>query len=237
MPRTEYRTQLATLRCQVLDLGKLTVEAVLQAIGALQEDDRAAARAIIVADRAIDERHGAIQQLAIVTLATQQPAAGDLRAITAALAIAGELERIADYATGIASLILRALTEPALPPSPDVYQMARGAVSMLQRSLQAYADRNSAGARAIWNEDTTIDQYQRQLYQRLLVSMMENPSTLTRATHLLWVVHNLERVADRATNVCEHTIFMVDGHWPHLRDHQAQAQSPGSSPPESDSQQ
>ncbi len=219
MARSEFDYRLATLRNETLALGALAATAVERAIGAWQEDDRHAAEAIVADDRIIDERHAAIQREAVVTLATQQPTAGDLRAIIAALAIGGELERIGDYATGTANLILRAPAgEPALPlpPSHPFFRMARGAVSMLRRSLEAYAARDSAKARRIWGEDEDVDRLQRELYRELLLSMMENPGTLTRATHLLWIVHNLERVADRATNICEQTIFMTDGHWPDL---------------------
>jgi phosphate transport system protein len=217
MVRTAFQLQLATLRADVLTLGEAAIEAIERALGAVQADDRSVAQAIVTGDRALDEQHAAIQQLAITCLATQQPAARDLRAVTAALAIGGELERIGDYASGIASLQLRSVSEPALPPSPNLYLMARLAVAMLRRGLDAYARADGSLARQIWDEDTAVDTYQRTLYQELLVSMMENPSTLTRATHLLWVVHDLERVADRATNICEQTIFMTDGHWPDLR--------------------
>ena len=214
MPRTEFHSQLAALRDEVLALGRLTVTAVERAIGALQEDDRAAAASIVAGDAAIDAGHAAIQRLAITTLATQQPIASDLRAITAALAIAGELERIGDYATGTANLILRTVNEPPLQPSDTLFQMARSALAMLRRSLDAYGAEDAASARRIWGEDGAVDGYQRTLYRELLLSMMENPSTLTRATHLLWVTHNLERVADRATNICEQVIFKVEGRWP-----------------------
>lgn len=214
MPRTEFHSQLAALRDAVLALGRLTTAAVERAIGALQEDDGEAAAAIVAGDDEIDRGHAAIQQLAITTLATQQPIASDLRAITAALAIAGELERIGDYATGTANLILRTVNEPPLQPSDTLFRMARSALAMLRRSLDAYRAEDSASARRIWDEDSTVDGYQRTLYRELLLSMMENPSTLTRATHLLWVTHNLERVADRATNICEQVIFKVEGHWP-----------------------
>ncbi|MGN6810109.1 MAG: phosphate signaling complex protein PhoU [Thermomicrobiales bacterium] len=215
--RTTFQQQLATLRGDVLTLGVAAVEAVERAVGALQEDDREAAQALVAGDQALDERHAAIQQLAMTCLATQQPTARDLRAVTAALAIGGELERIGDYASGIATLQLRAVSEPALPPSRNLYLMARLAVAMLRRSLDAYTLADGSLARQIWDEDTAVDTYQRTLYQELLISMLENPSTLTRATHLLWIVHDLERVADRATNICEQTIFMTDGHWPDLR--------------------
>lgn len=94
--------------------------------------------------------------------------------------------------------------------------MARTAGAMLERSLAAYRHRDAALARYIWNDDLAVDAYQQILYRTLLAWMMENPSTLTRATHHLWTVHRLERVADRATNICEQVIFMVDGEWPHF---------------------
>jgi phosphate transport system protein len=217
MVRTEYHRQLDTLRGDVLRLGDLTVTALRRAIGALQEDDREAAGAIVAADEAIDERHALIQREAITTLATQQPTAGDLRDVIAALNIAGELERVGDYAAGTAALVLRSAGEPPVPPFDDLYQMARTAVGMLEQSLAAYRARDAALARYIWNEDLAVDAYQQVLYRTLLAWMMENPSSLTRATHLLWTVHKLERVADRATNICEQVIFMIDGYWPDFR--------------------
>jgi phosphate transport system protein len=214
MVRSEFHAQLAALRAQVLELGGLAMSAIERVIEALQENDRAVAGTIVAEDAAIDTLHAAIQKVAISTLARQQPTAGDLRAITAGMMIATELERIGDYATGTAKLVLREPNEPPLPASHDLYRMARAARRMLQRSLDAYATADATLARQIWNEDPTVDEFQRALYRALLVSMIENPSTLTRATHLLWTVHNLERVADRATNICEQTIFMVDGEWP-----------------------
>lgn len=216
VPRSEFQAQLDSLRAHVLELGDLTVTATDRAIGAVQEDDQLAAASIVAGDGAIDRLHAAIQHDAISLLARQQPTAGDLRAITAGMVIASELERIGDYATSTARQIIDQPHEPALPPTHNLYQMARAMRRMLQRSLDAYATRDTALARHIWNEDPTIDTFQRTLYRELLTSMIENPSTLTRATHLLWTVHRLERVADRATNICEQIIFMVDGEWPHF---------------------
>ena len=234
MGRREFEAQLASLRGAVLALGDLAVAAVERAIGALQEDDRVAAAAIVAGDSVLDARHAAIQRDALTTLATQQPTAGDLRAIVAALAIGGELERIGDYAEGTAALILRVPDEPPFPPSHTVYQMARRAVSMLRRSLEAYAKRDAPLARQIWGEDEGVDRFQHQLYRELLLSMMENPGTLTRATHLLWTIHNLERVADRATNICEQVIFMADGRRPDLRAIPNSPPASGSTPPSAD---
>lgn len=225
MPRVDFQRQLDTIRANVLELGRFTITALQRSIGALQEDDRQAAQEIVAADELIDERHALIQHEAITTLATQQPTAGDLRAVIAALSIAGELERVGDYAAGTAALVLRSTNEPPLPPFDDLYQMARTAHEMLERSLDAYGTRDAALARYIWNEDIAVDTYQQILYRTLLTWMMENPSSLTRATHLLWTVHKLERVADRATNICEQVIFMIDGYWPDFRSLPARAEA------------
>ncbi len=214
MARSEFHAQLAALRLHTLELGGLTVTALERVIGALQEDDRPVAQEIATADDTIDALHSSIQHDAIVILAMQQPTARDLRAITAAMMIAGELERIGDYVTGIAKLICRELREPALPPAHDLYRMARASRRMLQRSLDAYATQDAALARRVWHDDPAIDTLQQRLYNDLLVSMTHQPSILTRATHLLWIVHNLERVADRATNICEQSLFMIEGEWP-----------------------
>lgn len=230
MVRTEFQAQLDGLRRHVLELGGLATTAIERVIGALQEDDRDAAAAIVAGDGAIDRRHAAIQRDAITLLARQQPTAGDLRAITAGMAIASELERIADYATSTARLILHEPREPALSPAHELYRMARVARRMVQRSLAAYATRDAPLARRIWHEDAVVNALQQALYRGLLVSMIENPGTLTRATHLLWTVHRLERVADRATNICEQVIFMIDGDWPNFDTLRDQHHSPQPAP-------
>jgi phosphate transport system protein len=218
MVRTQFNNQLTTLREEVLAVGELVSDALDRAVACLQEDDGRTANAIVAEDRAIDVRHAVIQRLALKMLTTQQPVASDLRAITAGMVITSELERIGDYAAGIAKLVLRDPGEPPLDAPHGLYVMARTARAMLQLSLTAYAKRDAVQARRIWQQDATVDRYQQALSRTLLLSMIENPSTLTRATHQLWIVHNLERVADRATNICEQVIFMIEGEWPDLQE-------------------
>ena len=218
MVRTHFQNQLVLLREEVLTLGKLVTDALDRAVECLQEGDGRTASAIVTDDRAIDVRHAVIQRLAIRMLTTQQPVASDLRGITAAMVIASELERIGDYAAGIAKLVLRDPGEPALEPPHGLFVMARTARAMLGRSLDAYAQHDGAQARRIWQQDSWVERYQQTLSRDLLVTMIENPSTLTRATHQLWIVHNLERVADRSTNICEQLIFMIEGEWPDLQE-------------------
>lgn len=239
MVRTHFHNQLATLREEVVAVGELVSSALDRAVACLQEDDGSTASAIVAGDRAIDERHAVIQRLAIKMLTTQQPVASDLRAITAAMVISSELERVGDYAAGTAKLVLRDPGEPPLDAPHGLYVMARTARAMLQLSLSAYAQRDAVQARRIWQQDATVDRYQQALSRTLLLSMIENPSTLTRATHQLWIVHNLERVADRATNICEQVIFMIEGDWPELHELLTEpftddvlSPFPGVSPPE-----
>ena len=218
MIRTQFRSQLTTLRDEVLALGKLVTEALDRAVECMQEGDGRTASDIVSEDRLIDERHAVIQRLAIKMLTTQQPVASDLRAITAGMVIASELERIGDYAAGIAKLVLRDPGEPPLEPPHGIFVMARTARAMLRLSLEAYTQHDGVQARRIWQQDSIVDRYQQSLSRTLLLNMIENPSTLTRATHLLWIVHNLERVADRSTNICEQVIFMIEGEWPDLQE-------------------
>jgi phosphate transport system protein len=218
MVRTQFHGQLATLRNEVLAVGEMAAGALDRAVACLQEDDGRTANAIVAEDRAIDDRHAVIQRLSIKMLTTQQPVASDLRAITAAMIISGELERVGDYAAGIAKLVLRDPGEPPLDAPHGLYVMARIARAMLQLSLSAYEQHDAVSARRIWQQDATVDRYQQALSRTLLLSMIENPSTLTRATHQLWIVHNLERVADRATNICEQVIFMIEGEWPDMQE-------------------
>lgn len=231
MVRTHFHNQLSTLRDEVLALGKLVTDALDRAVECLQEGDGSTAGAIVTEDRAIDDRHAVIQRLSIRMLTTQQPVASDLRAITGSMVIASELERVGDYAAGIAKLVLRDPGEPPLEPLHGLFVMARTARAMLRLSLDAYAQQDGVLARRIWLQDATVDRYQQSLSRNLLVNMIENPSTLTRATHLLWIVHNLERVADRSTNICEQVIFMIEGEWPDLQELPADALTDDLNPP------
>jgi phosphate transport system protein len=137
--------------------------------------------------------------------------AGDLRAIAAALIVANELERMGDYAEGICKLTLKLGEEPPLKPLIDIPRMAQIAQSMLQRSLQAFVERDVAAARQIWAEDDRLDELYQQILRELLSYMLEQPSSVTRATYLLWVAHNLERIGDRVSNIAERVIYMVTG--------------------------
>jgi phosphate transport system protein len=131
--------------------------------------------------------------------------------VAAVLEIAGELERIGDYAKGIAKINLMIGDEPLIKPIVDLPRMARVASSMLHRSLEAFVLRDCDMARAIPNDDDEVDALYLQVYRELLTLMMSNPKTIDQATYLLWAAHNLERAADRVTNICERVVFTVTG--------------------------
>lgn len=212
MPREAFDRQLRELQQQVLLLGSMAAKAVERAVKALKERDAPLAEAVIAEDRELDTLTFAIEERALLLIARQQPLASDLRVIASVIAITGELERIGDYAEGIAKVALLSLDEPPLKPLIDIPRMAELAISMLRRSLDAFIAHDAATARAIWHEDDVIDALQDQIYREMLTFMIEDTRIITRATRLLWVAHNLERIADRVTNICERTVFIVSGH-------------------------
>jgi phosphate transport system protein len=168
-------------------------------------------RRLIAQDRLVNEKRFAIEDEALVLIATQQPIATDLRVIAAMLDIAHELERIGDYAKGIAKINLLIGEAPLIKPLIDVPAMATKARTMLHKALEAFVQRDAEMARAIPDEDDEVDALYNQVYRELITHILEDPSTIEGANYLLWVAHNLERSADRVTNICERVVFTVTG--------------------------
>jgi len=212
MTRETFDRELHRLQDEVLILGGLVEKAIIQSVEVLKRRDLEGARRLIAADRRlINEKRFAIETEALTLIATQQPMAGDLRVIAAVLEIAHELERMGDYAKGIAKINLMMGDEPLLKPLIDVPLMAEKARSMLHQALEAFVRRDVELARTIPKQDDEVDALYNQVYRDLLALMMQNPRDIDRATYLLWVAHNLERTADRVANICERVIFMVTG--------------------------
>lgn len=194
--------------CATAARGRLGNE---RSIEALKRLDQAAAHDIVQDDDKIDEKRFQIEEQAIQMIATQQPMAGDLRTIVAVLNIIVELERIGDYAEGIAKIVLMHGDQPLLKPLIDVPRMADKARNMLVRSLSALIERDAESARRIAAEDDEVDALYDQVYRELLTYMISDPRNIDRATWLLWVAHNLERIADRVTNICERVVYEATG--------------------------
>ena len=211
MPRETFEQELQRLQDEVLVLGSMVEEAITDSIAALKQRDKVASRRLIAQDRLINKKRFDIESDALMLIATQQPMAGDLRTLAAVLDIASEMERIGDYAKGIAKINLMIGQEPLIKPLVDLPAMAAKARDMLHRALDAFARRDADLARAIPAEDDQVDALYNQVYRELITLILEEPHRIGQANYLLWAAHNLERAADRVTNICERVIFTVTG--------------------------
>jgi phosphate transport system protein len=211
MESKTLESQIKQLKDDLLTLGYMVEAANVTATTALMENDQETSRALINNDALINGMRFVLESGVINALSTQQPSAHDLRVLTSILDLCTELERIGDYAKGISNILLRSggLGMPKL--LKDLQYMARKAVDMLHRAMDAFIREDMETARSIMREDELIDAFYEQIYFEAIDYVVENPANLERINYLLWVAHNLERVADRTTNVCERTIFVVTG--------------------------
>lgn len=211
MVRVEYTHELERLRGAVVAMSSMVDKAIMRAIDALIRQDVRMAEDVIAADRMVNSQRWSIEEDALRIIATQAPMAGDLRNIAAAIHIVTDLERMADHAAGIAKIVVDTASEPLLKPLVDVPRMAEISRGMLNDAITAYIEGDAEAARRIALVDDEVDALYEQVYRELLTYMMADPSTINRATHLLWVSHNLERIADRVTNICERVVFAETG--------------------------
>jgi phosphate transport system protein len=209
--RTVFHKKLREIQDDILAMGSMVSKAILRSIESLKDRDIELAHQIIADDKKVNQKRFEIEEKCVELIATQQPMARDLRIILAVLNIISEVERIGDYAEGIAKITIIIGDEPPLKPLIDIPRMADKTVDMLRRSLDAFVKRDATAAKAISTEDDLVDQLYDQVFRELLVFMAEDPKTITRATRLIWVAHNLERSADRVTNICERVVFVVTG--------------------------
>jgi phosphate transport system protein len=211
MTRKTFDQELQRLQDEVLALGSIVESAITDSVESLKNKDAEASRRIIAQDRMVNERRFELEANALALIATQQPMARDLRTIAAVLDVTSELERIGDYAKGIARINLMIGEQPLIKPLVDLPAMATRARDMLHDSLQAFARADSAMARSIPERDDEVDALYNQIYRELIALIMADPSRIDQANHLLWAAHNLERAADRVTNICERVVFTVSG--------------------------
>ena len=216
MVRITLDKYLQELQDEMLTLGSMVEKAIDRSLDALKRRDLELARQIIADDQKVNLKRFEIEERGIDLIATQQPMAQDLRTIVVVLSIITDLERMADHAEGIAKIALLIGDEPPLKPLIDIPRMTERATSMLRRSLTAFIERDIEAAKQVSAEDEMVDNLYDQVYHELLLFMLQDPKTISRATHLLWVAHNLERIADRVTNICERVVFMVTGTYEEL---------------------
>ncbi|MFZ6031403.1 MAG: phosphate signaling complex protein PhoU [Chloroflexota bacterium] len=212
MTRELFDREIAKLKDQVLELGTMVENAVNTAVEALRQGDKKTARKVMAADQQINEKRYEIENNCLVLIATQQPMARDLRLLAAILEVITELERIGDYAKGIAHICVAVGEEKeADVPRSDLKQMAKIGLSMLNDALQAFVVQDAETARSIPQRDDEVDDLYNKVYRKLLKQMLNNPDAIDNASHLIWAAHNLERLADRVTNISERIVFVATG--------------------------
>ena len=211
MPRAEFDHDLQMLQDDLLLLGSMVEKAIGRSLDALRNRDLRLAEDVIREDDIIDVKQEEIEERCIDLIATQQPMAVDLRVLITVIHLGIELERMGDYAEGIAKICLMMGDEPPLKPLIDIPRMADKASDMLRRSLDAFVNRDVVSSMVVRKDDDEIDALYEQVYRELLTFMLGDPSSIRRATFLLWTAHNIERIADRTTNIAENVIYMVTG--------------------------
>jgi phosphate transport system protein len=211
MVRESFSRNIKELENKVMEMGEMVIAAISCSVEALKSRDINEAKRIIKDDGLINKRRWEIEEECINLIALQQPVAVDLREIIAVLYVITDLERIGDYAEGIGKIVVMLGSEPLIKPLVDIPLMTEKAISMLRRSLTAFISRDAKTAEAICNEDDEIDNLYERVYHELLGCMIDDPKIISRATPLVWAAHNLERIADRVTNICERTVYLATG--------------------------
>ncbi len=209
--RDIFQKLLREEKDEVLLMGSMVEKALGRSVEALKKRDLSLGHKIIADDAKINEKRFDIEKKSIELIAAQKPDISELNAIVAILNIINELERIGDYAAGIAKIVIMIGDEPPLKPLIDIPRMSDITIEMIHNSLKSFIENDSKGAIQVVGMDEVVDSIYDQIFRELLTFMMTDPKTINRATRLVWVAHNIERAADRATNICERVVYMVTG--------------------------
>ncbi|MGD8456932.1 MAG: phosphate signaling complex protein PhoU [Anaerolineales bacterium] len=211
MTREMLDQKIKDLKADVVVLGSMVQEATLKAVEALRVRDLKASKKIYKKDKKINRKRFEIESDCLIVIATQQPLARDLRVLSSVIEVITELERMGDYAKGIARINMMIGDEELIKPLIDIPKMAKIATEMLAHAIQAFVDEDADAARKIPREDEEVDVLFNQVYRDLIELMAKDPSGIVQSNHLQWAAHNIERMADRVTNICERTIFIATG--------------------------
>lgn len=211
MTRVTFDQELQRLQDRIIVMGSMVAEAIEEAIDILLRQDVRAAKRLVKRDRRLDEMRYDIEGDVLVLMARHQPMATDLRTLAAMLEIVTDLERIGDYAEGIGKITRLLGNEEKIPPIPQIPQMGAKAADMLQRAVDAFIRQDVEAALAIPQEDDEVDDLYNEVNANLLEMILKDPTKMEQANYLVWAAHNLERSADRVTNICERVLFTVTG--------------------------
>ncbi len=216
MVRATFERHLSEIEEDMLVIAGMVERAIDRSIDALKNRDTDLARVVIVEDADINRKRYETEEKCLELLATQQPMARDLRTIVAVLHVIVDLERMGDHAEGIAKVVIMLADEPPLKPYIDILRMAEVAVRMLRGAVESFKLRDVEMARQVCDQDDEVDALYDQVYRELITFMINDPKTIERATHITWIAHNLERIADRVTNIGERVVYMVQGTYEEL---------------------
>jgi len=211
MPRDSLDQKIRQIQDEILVLGSMVEEAIFKCVTALKNRDEKISHDVIASDERINEKRFAIENAIMILMATQQPFAHDLRRMAAMLIVDNELERMGDYAKGIAKTNLHLGISDTPIPMKEIEKMAEIGTGMLHRALTAFVEEDVKAAARIPKEDDAVDDLFNTAYKIIVNSMISNPTAIDQASLILWVVHNLERFADRVSNICERTVFIATG--------------------------
>lgn len=209
--RRTFEAEIKQVKDEVLVLGSMVEQAIIDSVDALKRRDVKASERLFAADQDINRKRFELESQLMIMIATQQPMAHDLRLLASIMEINSELERMGDYAKGICNINMRMGDAPLLKPLIDIPRMAQKGADMLHRALTAFINEDMQTARRIPAEDDEVDELYKQVYRELMTFVIADPTAIERANWLLWAAHNLERFADRVTNICERTVFIVTG--------------------------
>jgi phosphate transport system protein len=224
MIRKTFEHEIQQLKDEVLLLGSMVEHAIIGSVEALKKRDIKASQKLVAEDKEINKKRFDIENQLMILIATQQPMAHDLRLLASTMEIISELERMGDYAKGIANINILMGEEKLLKPLIDIPRMANIGADMLHRALTAFVNEDVEAAKLIPLEDDEVDGLYTQVYHELMMFIIQDPKSIERANWLLWVAHNLERVADRVTNICERTIFIATGEFSEIDSNAGQTQ-------------
>ena len=211
MTREVYHKALKGVQDDVLNMAEMVRKAVYDSMESLRNRDIVASKRIIEEDKLINKKRFDIEDKCLLLIATQQPMAIDLRVLAAIINMVTDLERIGDHAEGIAKINISIGDEPLVKPLIDLPKMSEKGLAMLENCMKAFVNRDIEAAKMVCNEDDAVDALYDHAYGELVHIMIGDPKTIQGATYLIWAAHNLERIADRVTNIAERIVFMVTG--------------------------
>lgn len=213
--RQSFDRDLGHLEAEVILMSGLVENSIFNALDALKGRDLELSRRVVEEDERVNKKRYEVEIACVEMLRREAPVASDLRRIVSILLISSELERMGDYAKGIARLSLRMGADAPLKELVDIPRMAELSVTMLKRSLEAFLERDPAAvermAASLAGDDDAVDELYSRVQHDLFGLMKKSPDNVERATYLLWAAHNVERIADRATNIAERAVFQVSG--------------------------